>query len=136
MGAEQPRRWAESVLVVEDDPDLRELIQCVLETEGISVVTAADGQAALEYIEGESPSLILLDRELPTVDGVAVATQLRATHGNTVRIIAMTAASSAAEFARAVGADDYLQKPFDVDVLIAMVRRLVRASRGEEILVG
>ncbi len=136
MGAEQPPGWAKPILVVEDDPDLRELIQFVLETEGIAVATVADGQAALEYVERESPSLILLDRELPILDGVAVAAQLRAAHGDTVRMIAMTAASSAAEFAREVGADDYLQKPFDVNALIAMVRRLVLEPRSDELLVG
>lgn len=136
MGQEPPRRWAEPVLVVEDDPDLRELIQCVLETEGVVVATAADGQAAVEYLERESPALILLDRELPVLDGVAVAARLRAAHGDSLRIIAMTAASSAAEFAQEVGAVDYLQKPFDVDNLIAMVRRLVPASRNDELLVG
>jgi CheY-like chemotaxis protein len=137
MGREQPRRWAGPVLVVEDDPDLRELIQCVLEGEGIAVETATDGQAAIERVERCHPSLVLLDRELPILDGVAVAARLYATYGESIRILAMTAASTAAEFGREVRAIDYLQKPFDLDNLIAMVRRLVAPEpTSDELLVG
>lgn len=136
MGREQPRRWTGQVLVVEDDPDLRELIQNVLAAQGVTVETAEDGQKAAELIEEWCPSLVLLDRELPILNGVAVAARVHATHGDDAQIVAMTAASSAAEFAREIGAVDYLQKPFDIDHLIALVRRLVPAARSDELLVG
>jgi DNA-binding response OmpR family regulator len=112
-----------SVLVVEDEPDLLQVIQWGLEAEGMLVDTAADGQAALDHMAQYRPALVLLDMGLPIVDGYGVAAGLRDLHGDSVPIIVVTADGQAAEKARRVGAVSYVRKPFDLDHLLNAVQR-------------
>jgi DNA-binding response OmpR family regulator len=115
-------RPARVVLVVEDDPQLRDMIGWTLDDEGIPHVPIPDGGAAVSWLRSHRPAVVLLDIGLPVVDGFGVAEALHAAHGD-VPVIVMTAGTRAVESARRVGAADFLPKPFDLDDLIATVRR-------------
>lgn len=110
------------VLVVEDDSDLRQTIQWMLEDEGFLVETAGDGREALDRATHHKPSLVVLDMNLPIIDGYGVAAGLRSTYGNNVTILTMTADGRAAEKAQRIGAIGYLSKPFELDALVNAVR--------------
>ncbi len=114
-----------SVLVVEDDPSLRELLAIMLEAEGLEVDTAANGKEALERIDSRSPALILLDMSMPVMDGWQFCRELDRRTGPRPRIVVVTAATDPAKRADEVHADGWLAKPFDRDRLLSLVHRIV-----------
>lgn len=114
------------ILVVDDDLYVRQTIQLALEEEGFVVETAADGQRGLERAMCSRPALVVLDMRLPLVDGTAVADGLRSAFSMPPPIVLITADDRPAEKARHVGAYAYLQKPFEIDDLVATVRRGLR----------
>jgi DNA-binding response OmpR family regulator len=114
---------AAPILVVEDDRQLRQTIQSLLEFEGFVVATAANGQEALEQARRARPALVLLDWGLPIVSGAEVATAINESYDRAVPIVLITADGRSAEKARQIEARDYLNKPFELDDLIAVVRR-------------
>jgi CheY-like chemotaxis protein len=87
------------------------------------VEAASDGEQALDRARGRRPALVLLDWGLPILGGPAVAAAIQASHERSVPIVLITADGRAAEKAREVGAREYLSKPFDVEDLVAVVRR-------------
>lgn len=97
-------------------------MQWVLEDEGLTVETAADGRQALQRAAEHPPSLVVLDMGLPLIDGFGVAAGLRA-HGQDVPILVVSADDRVAEKARQVGAFEALPKPFGVDDLLSAVRQ-------------
>jgi DNA-binding response OmpR family regulator len=111
------------ILVVDDDPGLREIIRETLEDEGFLVDVARDGLQALELAAQRRPELVILDWGLPVFDGDVVAARLRGIHGEDLRILIVTADGRAAEKARRARAFAYLHKPFDVNALADVVRR-------------
>jgi two-component system response regulator MprA len=117
------------VLVVEDDPRLRDSLQRVLRYEGYEVRTAADGYAGLRETAEWRPGVVLLDVNLPGLDGLAVARRLRQ-GGDRVPILCVTARHEVADRVAGLdaGADDYLVKPFELDELLARVRALLRRT--------
>jgi two-component system, OmpR family, response regulator len=120
-----------SVLVVDDEPNIRELVQVALQFHGCSVTTAATGKDALRQIEADHPDLIVLDVMLPDLDGFEVVRRLRAA-GNEVPVIFLTARDTSTDTVTglALGGDDYVTKPFSVESLVARVRAVLRrASR-------
>jgi putative two-component system response regulator len=120
------------VLVVDDQPENRELLEELLTTAGYEVAEAADGVAALEAIEQRPPDVILLDIMMPRMDGYEVARRLRATRKTAfIPIVMLTALSDLASKVRGLeaGADDFLNKPFRRDELLARIRSLVRIRR-------
>jgi len=119
----------QTLLVVEDEAHLAEVISDNLQLEGFEVEVVGDGQAALERIRAAAPDLVLLDVMLPRLDGYQVCATLRA-EGNRVPILFLTAKSSLDDRVRglALGGDDYLGKPFDLDELILRVRAILRRS--------
>jgi CheY-like chemotaxis protein len=126
------------VLVVDDTANVRALIQVNLELEGIEVHLAADGQEALDRVEGLAPDLITMDVMMPRLDGLAAAARLKAGERTArIPIVMVTARAQAAdrEAGQAAGVDAYLTKPFDPDELVATVLRLlppdVRPARSE-----
>jgi DNA-binding response OmpR family regulator len=115
------------ILVVEDDFDLRQTILWTLKDEGHEVDEAGDGREAVDRASQRKPALLLLDMGLPVLDGYSVAARLRSLYGDTVLIVTMTADGRAAEKARRIGAAAYLNKPFDLDDLLAIVRQMLDA---------
>lgn len=111
------------VLVVEDEPAMRDMLGWALEDEGSQAELAVDGLEALERATSGKPSLVVLDMGLPGLDGVGVATALRARYGAELPIIVVTAGGNAQAKARGVGAFAYLHKPFDLALFIAHVHR-------------
>ena len=121
---------ARTILVVEDEPTLRETLVEALESDGFRVVAAADGREALAQFRGERPDLVLLDLMLPELSGIEVTRIIRAESG--VPIVMLTAKD--AELDKVVGlelgADDYVTKPFSLRELSARIRALFRRSEA------
>jgi DNA-binding response OmpR family regulator len=115
------------VLVVEDEPAIRDLLQLALEQEGYPVALATDGYEALTQLERERPELILLDLMLPHMDGVTFVAELeRSGRRAGVPILVLSAASHASSTAAEIRAEGYLPKPFDLVELLDQVRALTR----------
>jgi DNA-binding response OmpR family regulator len=110
------------VLVVDDDAQVRQVIRWALEDEGLAVVTAADGRAALGLAVERVPDLVVLDLTLPELNGYAVARSLRAGHAQLIPILLITADGQAPLKARRVGAYAFLRKPFRIEDLLEAVR--------------
>jgi DNA-binding response OmpR family regulator len=115
-----------TILVVEDEVDINNLIRTHLESEGHTIHQAFDGRAALELVEAHAPHLVILDWMLPGMDGLAVCRQLRRDH--LMPIIMLTARSEEIDrlLGLEVGADDYISKPFSIRELVARVRAILR----------
>src|SRR6476469_5992581 len=123
------------VLVVDDDPDVREAVETALELEGHRVTTAIDGLSALKGLGQAQFDAVVLDVLMPNLDGFEVCRRLRAA-GNRTPILILTARDSEEDTIRGLdlGADDYLVKPFGLGELLARVRALLRRTRpaGED----
>jgi len=120
-----PRREGgqEPILVVDDDPAIRTTIADILGLEGYAVETAANGVEALDAVERQSPSVIVLDMRMPVMDGWTFARELEA-RAIRLPIIVITAAQNARHWAEEIRADAYLPKPFDLNDLLETVERL------------
>jgi signal transduction histidine kinase len=110
------------VLVVDDEPDVRALVELVLRDAGHAVTSAKDGQEALTVVARERPDLILLDKLMPTMDGTAFAHAYREATQDPAPIVAFCAARDVEDWARSIGAVAHIGKPFDVDDLDRTVR--------------
>ncbi len=120
-----------TILVVDDEPDIVELIRYNLQNEGYGVLIARDGAQALEISKAQLPNLIVLDVMMPELSGIEVAKRLRAqSETSTIPIIMLTAKSSEADEldGLGVGADDYVTKPFSMQILMARINALTRRS--------
>ena len=123
------------ILVVDDDPDLRDLIGYTLRRDGYFVIESEDGRAALLMAEVERPDLVLLDVNLPKLDGFEVCRRLRASPAtSSIPIVMLTVRGTEEDQVRGLdlGADDYLAKPFSPRTLLARVRALLRRAGGAE----
>ena len=119
------------ILLVEDDPSIREVTAIGLRNAGFTVDTAADGRQGLDRFAAEPFDLVLLDVMLPRLDGLEVCRAIRRT--STVPIVMLTARADTIDVVVGLeaGADDYVKKPFEVPELVARVRAAVRrAGRG------
>jgi two-component system chemotaxis response regulator CheY len=113
-----------AVLVIDDDPQIRWMLDLALRHEGYAVIPAENGQQALECLEERVPNLILLDLAMPEMDGPALAAELeRRADLPRLPIIVMSADRDAGQKAAAIGAAAYLRKPFDLDDLFAVIER-------------
>ena len=122
---------ARTILVVDDEPTLRETLVEALESEGYRAIPAADGREALARFRAERPDLVLLDLMLPELSGVEVCRIIRAESG--VPILMLTAKGSEVDkvVGLELGADDYVTKPFSLRELSARIRAIFR--RGEQL---
>lgn len=129
------------VLVVDDEPDLIDLLQYNLEREGYEVLIARDGTQALDVAEREEPDLIVLDVMMPGLDGLEVARRVRQNaHLRTTPVLMLTALDQSEDFVRGLegGADAYLSKDVAMPVLLsqikALLRSVTRSDDGPEML--
>ena len=121
-----------TVLVVDDEPNIRELVEVALKFHGCAVAVSATGKDAMHQAEIYEPDLMILDVMLPDMDGFEVCRTLRA-EGNDVPVIFLTARDTTSDTIRGltIGGDDYVTKPFSVEALVARVRAVLRrASRS------
>ena len=124
------------VLVVDDEPDIRELVQHHLEIEGFEVLSAPDGEKGLFLIQNELPDLIILDLMLPGIDGLEVCRKLNNIESTSdIPIIMLTAKGEEIDIIKglAYGADDYVTKPFSPRVLMASGKAILRRQVINEI---
>ncbi len=118
------------ILLVEDEPTIRDGIQINLELEGYEVVPTGNGKKALELVAGQHFDLLLLDVMLPDVDGFSITEQVRLSN-NEVPILLLTAKDMPQDRIAGLkrGADDYLTKPFNLEELLLRIGNLLRRSR-------
>ncbi len=118
------------ILVVDDEPDIIKIVKFRLVKEGFEVVTAMDGEAALEVFDMEKPHLVILDLMLPKLDGYEVCRLLRQNHG--VPIIILSAKGDEVDrlMGFRLGGDDYLVKPFSPSELVMRVNAVLRRCEG------
>jgi len=122
-------RHIPKVLVVDDEPNIRELVQVALNFHGCTVLTAATGQAALRDAEATGPDLIVLDVMLPDLDGFSIAERVRRDRHD-VPVLFLTARDGTEDKVRGltIGGDDYVTKPFSVAELVARIHAVLRRT--------
>jgi two-component system, OmpR family, alkaline phosphatase synthesis response regulator PhoP len=118
-----------TVLVVDDEQRLRDLVRQYLQREGYAVITAADGAAALDLAREQQPDVVVLDLMLPGIDGLEVCRRLRTFSDAYVIMLTAKAEEIDRIVGLEVGADDYVTKPFSPRELVARVRALLRRPR-------
>ena len=124
----------QSVLVVEDEEDIRELVSYNLLKEGYQVAGVASGEEALAAVESKPPDLVLLDIMLPNLDGLGVCRKLKDNpRFKAIPIIMLTAKGEESDIVAGLnmGADDYITKPFSPKVLLARVQAVLRRAEAE-----
>lgn len=128
LGTKYSNMTAETILVVDDEANIRDLARLYLEREGFQVVTANGGQQAIDQVRYDKPDLMVLDLMLPKVDGWEVCRQVRAT--SNLPIIMLTARSDDVDkiVGLELGADDYITKPFNPRELVARVKAVLRRT--------
>lgn len=119
------------VLVVEDDEDLREVLELFLDSIGLSHASAANGAEALAAIAERKPAAILLDLTMPVMDGRAFADELHARLGHEIPIILMSAAEDIEASARSIAAEEHTGKPFEIHSMEEKLRRVLEAPHAE-----
>ena len=131
MSVDQPK-----ILVVEDEPSQREVLEYNLKAEGFLVISADNGEDALMLVEEEEPDLILLDWMMPNLSGIEVCRRLKSrVETRAIPIIMVSARSEEVDKVRGleIGADDYLVKPYSVIEMIARLRTQLRRTRAAKI---
>ena len=125
----------EKIIVVDDDEGILESFHALLESEGYTVITICSGRLLKELIKKESPDLILLDVLLSGEDGRKICKELKG-HKATknIPIIMISAHPSAAKTIHEVGADAYLEKPFEMDDLLSLIYKYTKSSQDKKLL--
>ncbi len=113
---------ASSVLAVDDDPSILDLMTDILTGEGYRVLAATNGAEALRVLDADRPCVVLLDMRMPTLDGWGFAAGMR-DRGLRYPVVVVTAAENARAWAQEIGADAYLSKPFQLRDLLRVVER-------------
>lgn len=133
MERSQQSRTEAHLLVVDDEPNIRDLLASSLRFAGFEVSIAGDGNGALKTVEKTSPDLVVLDVMLPDMDGFTVARRLRE-RDVTTPILFLTARDDMADKVQGltVGGDDYVTKPFGLEEVIARIRAILRRTMGSE----
>ena len=121
-----------SIVVVDDEPSIRQLLMAALHFQGFNVVSAATGTEAIEVIEKTKPDLVVLDVMLPDIDGFAVTRRLRKDSIDSP-VLFLTARDDTQDkiMGLTVGGDDYVTKPFSLEEVVARIRAILRRTRQE-----
>ena len=132
----------EKILVVDDDPDMRDAITIILESRGYQIVTAQDGVEALANLKAEKPDLMMLDLLMPKMDGFAVLKELQDARWSKYREIPILILSSVREEASrrryeletalTLEVDDYVEKPIAPDILLERVEKLLQKKKKSQ----
>jgi DNA-binding response OmpR family regulator len=132
MSSPKGVRVADKILVIDDDPNVAELIKLILKPRGLSIFHAINGQEGLKQAYELQPDLIILDIMMPEQDGYEVCARLREL--SDVPIVMLTAKSQSSDVTRgfAVGADDYVKKPFSNDELVSRIESLLRRKKSND----
>jgi two-component system KDP operon response regulator KdpE len=120
------------IVVVDDEPQIVRAVRRALTARGYDVVTASDGEEALGEIEATMPDLVVLDLNLPGIDGMEVTRRVRSWSRVPILILSVREDEAGKVRALDLGADDYLTKPFGVEELLARIRALLRRSAPRE----
>jgi DNA-binding response OmpR family regulator len=118
-----------TVLVVDDEATVREVVASYLDREGFRVTQASDGNHALELIEAEMPDLVVLDLMLPGVDGLSILSAIRSTMSTPVILLTARADETDRILGLEMGADDYVVKPFSPREVVARVKAVLKRTR-------
>lgn len=116
------------ILVVEDDLSLSDVLAFTLRRAGYEVITAFDGRAGLELFEAEKPALVVLDLNLPKMDGLALCRRIRSLAPTPIIILSVRSGDEAVVKGLELGADDYVVKPFSPNQLVARIRAVTRRA--------
>ncbi|MFC2056223.1 response regulator transcription factor [Chloroflexota bacterium] len=120
-----------SILVVDDEEIVRQLLKQSLETEGFAVTMADNGNSALALLAKNEPAIVLLDIRMPGLDGYQVLERIRKTSNVPVLMLTGLLDETAAAHSFDLGADDYIRKPFHRKTLVARIRAKLRRARGD-----
>ncbi len=121
-----------TILVVEDEPQIRRVLRATLSSNGYDVVQARDGQEAIEMVIRERPDLILLDVNTPGMSGLEACSRIRLSFGGPIIMVTVRNSEHDKVVALDSGADDYVVKPFAIGELLARIRAALRRSTSEE----
>lgn len=122
---------AATVLIVDDEPQIRRVMRTTLSAQGYTIVEAHDGLEAILKVRSERPDLVILDMNMPNMDGIETCREIRS--NSSIPIIMLTVRSAEKDKVRALdaGADDYVVKPFGIEELLARIRAALRRSPAE-----
>ncbi|MDW8186368.1 MAG: response regulator transcription factor, partial [Anaerolineae bacterium] len=120
-----------TILLVEDEPRMRQVVRAYLEQAGFRVIPVGDGPSALHAFRRERPDLIILDLMLPGMDGFEICRMLRRESGVPIIILTARVEEEDRVVGLELGADDYITKPFSPRELVARVRAVLRRAQGE-----
>ena len=125
-----------TVLVVDDEPQIRRVLRATLSSNGYEVIEAKSGQEAIEMVVTERPELILLDVNMPGMSGLEACSKIRMSFDGPIIMVTVRNAERDKIAALDAGADDYVVKPFAIGELLARIRAALRRSNPEESLAG
>ena len=118
------------ILVVDDEPQIREVLKMYLERDGFRVSTASDGNAALAAYNEQPPDLVLLDLMIPNIEGLEVFRRIRAKHSTPIIMLTARGEEVDRVLGLELGADDYIVKPFSPREVVARVKTVLRRAAG------
>jgi DNA-binding response OmpR family regulator len=119
-----------TIMIVDDDPDIRQILEDRLEAQQFQVVTAANGQEALDKVGAAAPALMLLDLQMPVMDGMQVLRSLKGRPGPAIVVITAFGTRDRTIEARREGAFDFVTKPFSFEELDHVIKKALRLAAG------
>ncbi len=119
-----------TILVVDDESQMRRVLRASLSAHGYEVVEAESGEDALKKVNTERCDFVLLDLNLPGLDGIATCRRIRAKSGVPIVVVSIRTSEKDRAAAREAGADDYITKPFGIEELLSRIRAAVETKHG------